>query len=148
MVDRRFPDRSLDASSTLDFGKKDGRVARGTGIRLSPTFCEPKSTDKVTADQAIRASRVRCPSFLSLEIESVFFRTRSIGGIERSRAPPVTPGPGMIRDELYPHSRVESDNRISQSPFDSICRIVVFSGHLLEPSRLLFSSNTRARSAA
>jgi len=41
-VDRRPPDRSLDASSTLDFGKKDGRAARGTGIRLSPTFCEQK----------------------------------------------------------------------------------------------------------
>lgn len=42
IVDRRPPDRSLDASSTLDFGKKDGRAARGTGIRLSPTFCETK----------------------------------------------------------------------------------------------------------
>jgi len=42
-VDRRLPDKSLDASSTLDFGKKDGRAARGTGIRLSPTFCKQNS---------------------------------------------------------------------------------------------------------
>lgn len=42
-MDRRLADKSLDASSTLDFGKNDGRAARGTGIRLSPTFCKQKS---------------------------------------------------------------------------------------------------------
>jgi len=45
IVDRRVPVRSLDASSTLDFGKNDGRAARGTGIRLSPTFCERENSE-------------------------------------------------------------------------------------------------------
>lgn len=37
--ERRCPGTSVGVLSTLDFGKKDGRAARGTGIRLSPTFC-------------------------------------------------------------------------------------------------------------
>lgn len=49
IVDRRLPDKSLDASSTLDFGKNDGRAARGTGIRLSPTFCKQKIKMVVSA---------------------------------------------------------------------------------------------------
>jgi len=69
-VDRRFPDRSLDASSTRDFGKKDGRAARGTGIRLSPTFCEPKDTDRVTAKSTnVNASTT---PFFSLETDRFF----------------------------------------------------------------------------